>query len=613
MSAALSQLPEVGTQLGRFRIDGVLGSGGSGVAYRAFDEVLETAVCLKIIHPAVSDHPETLARFKRELLLARRVTHPGICRLFDLHEERELRFLSMELVEGEVLRELFRGGATLDVETTLLLGERLARALAAAHAVGVVHRDLKPQNIIVRAGADPCILDFGIATALDLTHVTRPGVPLGTRHYIPPEVWNGEKATYASDVYALGVILFNCLTSRMPFTNKDSDQLVEMILRRERHRPSAFRSDVPASVDEIVLSCIALHPKDRPTSADALADALAALRAGLPPPSEDATVSQPPPLLAKSPPDDVAAGETRDRSWLARDEAALPNDDVTSVLRMFDADSALGLTETSPARRGGVGLLAGAVVAVSLVAGGLTAFSFSQPGDTPPDAVVTSNAAAAMEAEGTEAEGTEAEGTEAETHRGDASEAAASGASSLERASVRRPTQPAPLDALEPAVRRPRPPRPSSTMPATSKASTTQRSRARAAQASRAAASAARERWDDARQALQRAEARRGVLRGDLPTLDALHRAMKRHSSAGDYAAATAASQDALRVVDALRIDDAFVRAKLARFNARFDAAPDGAAKERAGGLMGEVLSDLGASRHERANATLNQALRALR
>src|SRR5690606_301651 len=114
------------------------------------------------------------------------------------------------------------------------LGERLARALAAAHAAAVVHRDLKPQNIIVREGDDPCILDFGIATAVDVTHVTRPGVPLGTRHYIPPEVWKGEKATPASDLYALGVILFNCLTSRMPFATLETDQLVEMILREER-------------------------------------------------------------------------------------------------------------------------------------------------------------------------------------------------------------------------------------------------------------------------------------------------------------------------------------------------------------------------------------------
>lgn len=613
MNLELSELPKAGTRLGRFRVDGVLGSGGSGIAYRAFDEVLETPVCLKVLHPAVADHPETLARFKRELLLARRVAHPGICRLFDLHEEKELRFLSMELVEGTVLRERFRGGAVLDVETTLLLGERLARALAAAHAAAVVHRDLKPQNIIVREGDDPCILDFGIATAVDVTHVTRPGVPLGTRHYIPPEVWKGEKATPASDLYALGVILFNCLTSRMPFATLETDQLVEMILREERLAPSAFRTDVPAAVDDVVLSCIALRPSDRPKSAEALADRLAALRESLPPPEERGMVEPPPTVPAAPPatdPAEDAASSTGERAWsvaappspaplaLPADTVPASESEITSVVRMLDADSKLSITH-APVRRGSA--LAVVVVAgLALGCGGVVAWLLARDAVEPTHTVV--EAAPRVEVAPVDAE-PPAPPPSSEEPTALAILATPPAPPASEDRDGRSTSAPTSRAGQRPKAARnePRafPRRPPERRPSQPRASAPRASEQRA--------------LEQAKGALRTAEAQRGVLRGDVPSLDALHRDLRRAERAGDLTAALRHVEEARRAVRALAIDDGFVRAKLARFNARFDAAPAGAGKDEAGALMGEVLRELGRGRYAQANDALNRAFRRLR
>ena len=217
----VQELPKLGSTLGRYRLVSQLGAGAMGVVYKAHDTLLDATICVKVLSPSAGRSPETLGRFRREALLARRITHPGVCRLFDLHEESGTHFLTMEYVDGIMLRDAIVDDGTLDVVATMKILEGIASGLAAAWTVGVVHRDLKPRNIMIRKDGSPCILDFGIATAGDVDELTRPGIALGTMHYIAPEVWQGLTATHQSDLYALGIIGYNCLTGRMPFRTDD--------------------------------------------------------------------------------------------------------------------------------------------------------------------------------------------------------------------------------------------------------------------------------------------------------------------------------------------------------------------------------------------------------
>ena len=268
--------------LGRFRLLRALGEGGMGKVFRARDERLEEDVVLKVMKPQLSHDAAVLERFKREIRLARKITHPHVVRIFDFWEAGPLKFLTMEYLEGANLRvELTRRGA-FPVPVALRVGDQLLQALAAAHAVGVVHRDVKPHNVVMLPSGTVKVLDFGIAQALEGSF-TEPaastGLVPGTFEYMSPEQVTGEGLDPRSDLYSAGLVLYELLAGEAAFRGPDRVAVAQQRLTRAPRPPSAINPRVPPAVDAFVLSLLARERDDRPPSArDALA-ALARVRA----------------------------------------------------------------------------------------------------------------------------------------------------------------------------------------------------------------------------------------------------------------------------------------------------------------------------------------------
>ncbi|RMG17362.1 MAG: serine/threonine protein kinase, partial [Planctomycetota bacterium] len=270
----------------RYEIRAELGRGGMGVVYRAFDRVLAREVALKRIRADWLDE-EARKRFLREAELSARLAHPGIVRVHTLAcgSAGELD-LVLELVEGVSLAARLRSGSLAPGEAALL-AENLARALAHAHARGVLHRDLKPSNVLLRAedGA-PTLTDFGLARELaeHRERLTRTGEVLGSPACMAPEQAAGELARVgpATDVYGLGAVLFAALTGRPPFAGKNLYSLLRQVLEAPPPRPSALVPSVPRALDAVCLRCLAKAPEDRYPTAAALAEDLARVRRGEP-------------------------------------------------------------------------------------------------------------------------------------------------------------------------------------------------------------------------------------------------------------------------------------------------------------------------------------------
>ncbi|HEY4223907.1 MAG TPA: serine/threonine-protein kinase, partial [Myxococcota bacterium] len=251
-----------GEKLGRFLIDKKLGKGASGVVYLAQDTVLAQHVALKVLHPWLIDVVEVRERFKREIVLTRRITAAGVCRIHDLHEDSDITFVTMEYIEGKTLSEIIQtdGRQTPTRVLEMLVG--LAPALDAAHAAGIVHRDLKPGNIMVRHDGSLCVLDFGMATAADVTRITQAGRTVGSLRFIAPEVWQGEPATAKSDIYAVGVVLFACMAGRLPYEARTP---AEAFAAQKQGPPSLMEHNaaVTPGIDAVVRQAMARRPQDR--------------------------------------------------------------------------------------------------------------------------------------------------------------------------------------------------------------------------------------------------------------------------------------------------------------------------------------------------------------
>ena len=203
---------------GRYRIDSQVGRGGMGVVYKARDQELDQDVALKVLRPDMGTDPDWVARFRRELVLAREITHKNVVRIHDIGESDGLRFLTMRLVEGRSLLDLLQDGP-LEVERALRIFRQVAEALQQAHEAGIVHRDLKPANILLSHDETAFITDFGVARSLSGDRVTRAGEIVGTLAYLAPEQIAGGETDARSDIYALGLLLFEMLTGELPFAS----------------------------------------------------------------------------------------------------------------------------------------------------------------------------------------------------------------------------------------------------------------------------------------------------------------------------------------------------------------------------------------------------------
>jgi eukaryotic-like serine/threonine-protein kinase len=265
---------------GRYDIQEMLGSGGMGVVYRAFDREVGEAVAIKALRPELGViDPTLLERFKQELRLARRITHRNVVRTYDLGEVDGTYYITMELVRGTTVAMLIREAGRLDVPATLTIGKQMCRALEVAHEEGVIHRDVKPQNLLVDGAGFLKVMDFGIARLAEHRSdpgqgLTAAGVVVGTPQYMAPEQLFGEPVDGRADLYATGAVLFECVTGRPVFEAPSLVALLARHLEDTAPDPRSLNAEVPESLARVVLRALARRPDDRWASA---ADLLRAL------------------------------------------------------------------------------------------------------------------------------------------------------------------------------------------------------------------------------------------------------------------------------------------------------------------------------------------------
>ena len=302
-----------GTLLGdRYRIVSLLGAGGMGEVYRATDLRLGQAVALKFLPEEMAQDPKALARFHNEIRIARQVAHPNVCRVYDLGEVEGFPYLSMEYVDGEDLHSLLRRIGRLPADKALEIARKLCAGLAAAHDKGVLHRDLKPSNIMIDGRGHVLITDFGLAGVIgDIDGLeTRNGTP----GYMAPEQLSGKEVSVESDIYALGVVLYEMFTGKRPFNASSRAELLEMEEEGLPPAPRTIVKDIDPAVESVILRCLDPDPRNRPPSALAV---LGALPGGDPLAAALAAGETPSPEMVAAAGANVGLKPQRAMAWLA--------------------------------------------------------------------------------------------------------------------------------------------------------------------------------------------------------------------------------------------------------------------------------------------------------
>ena len=262
----------------RYRIIALLGRGGMGEVYRATDLTLGQPVALKFLPESTASDPDTLARFYNEVRIARQVSHPNVCRVYDIGETNGHPYISMEYVDGENLGTLLRRIGRLPNDTAIEMARKLCAGLAAAHDKGVLHRDLKPANIMIDSSGQVLVMDFGLAGIA--SQIQGAEIRHGTPAYMAPEQLSGAEVTVRSDIYALGLVLYEMFTGKRAF---EAASMAEMTKLREESGPPSLVSmvrDLDPAVEHVVQRCLEKDPRKRPASALAVAAGLPGGAAG---------------------------------------------------------------------------------------------------------------------------------------------------------------------------------------------------------------------------------------------------------------------------------------------------------------------------------------------
>jgi serine/threonine protein kinase len=275
---------------GRYRVEGRLGVGGMSTVLLALDERLERHVAVKLLAEHLADDPTFVSRFRREALSAARLVHPNIVQVFDsgFDEAAHQHFIVMEYVPGQSCAEILRDRGHLDLEQVVDIVTQACRGLDYAHRNGVVHRDVKPGNLLVSESGVVKLADFGIARATGQSSITQVGSVLGTAAYLSPEQARGDEAGPQADLYSLGVVTYQLLSGRLPY---EANSLAELALKQQRESPiplQRINPHVPTALSEAVAVSISVVPEERPRSAGELAELISDGAAGVSPWADDA-------------------------------------------------------------------------------------------------------------------------------------------------------------------------------------------------------------------------------------------------------------------------------------------------------------------------------------
>ena len=284
---ATFQTPSKGLERGttfarRFEIIEEIGQGGMGTVYKAYDSKIREVVALKLLKPEIASDLEVIERFRNEIKLARQVSHRHVCRMYDLGEEWLSIYISMEYVAGEDLKSFIRRSGHLNEAKAVGLARQIAEGLAEAHRLGVVHRDLKPQNVMIDKDGNAKIMDFGIARSLHTKGVTGTGVIIGTPEYMAPEQAEGRDIDHRVDIYALGAILFEMVTGRVPFEGATPLSIVLKHRSEPPADPQTINIQLSPGLSRIILKCLEKSRDNRYQSAAEVLEDLTAVEQGLP-------------------------------------------------------------------------------------------------------------------------------------------------------------------------------------------------------------------------------------------------------------------------------------------------------------------------------------------
>jgi eukaryotic-like serine/threonine-protein kinase len=269
---------------GRYRLENIAGHGGMATVFAAYDTVLDRKVAIKLLARSRDGGGVARERFEREARAEAKIVHPNVVSVHDVGEHEDGRpYIVMDYVEGGSLQAMIAEGGPLNSERVAILGFGIARALAAAHALGIVHRDVKPANVIVDQQGVPHLMDFGLARAIfeDDPGVTAPGILLGTANYVAPEQARFGTTSPAADLYSLGAVLYHALTGEPPFSGENA---LDVAMRRFEEDPAELRVLLPAAdpdLTEVIHALLARDPVDRPWDATMIAERLGNIGARL--------------------------------------------------------------------------------------------------------------------------------------------------------------------------------------------------------------------------------------------------------------------------------------------------------------------------------------------
>jgi serine/threonine protein kinase/tetratricopeptide (TPR) repeat protein len=258
----------------RYQIIEEIGRGGMGRVYKAIDKELSRIVVLKMIRPERSSDPGMVERFKKEINLASQITHENVCRIYDLGEIDEIKYISMQFIDGENLKDFIQTSKRLSIESTIDISRQVCQALIAAHKKGVIHRDLKPKNIMLDKKGTAFVMDFGIAKSIDSEDTIKPGAIVGTPYYMSPEQAIGEQIDHRADIYSLGAIMYEMLTGKPPF---QADTIAGMIHKHVNETPkpiSQLNPQTPVELEKIIMKCLEKKPDKRYQGINEIMDSL---------------------------------------------------------------------------------------------------------------------------------------------------------------------------------------------------------------------------------------------------------------------------------------------------------------------------------------------------